>query len=222
VDVAVSFEAVSFEAGALGPTHGTPMHGMPMHGGMSHGVAMPMMSLPTWVQIAGVVLFLAVAALHLRHALGKQLWTRVWHGAHELMAFGMIAMLVPAISAAVSGALGAGLFGLAAVLGLVRAGFEAVPARRWLWVLTAVDLGAMAYMFALPGLPWLTWLLAAWLLVQAAGWAVRFLVPVEEGGSDHRDLPLRASLVVMDLGMVAMLVGMQLAMSAMPAMHGMS
>lgn len=203
--------AVSFGAGALAP----------MHGGMSHGVAMPMLMLPTWVQIAGVVLFLVVAALHVRHALGKLLWTRVWHGAHELMAFGMIAMLVPAISSAVSGPLGTGLFGLAAVLALVRAGFESVRARRWLWVLTAVDLAAMAYMFAMPMLPWVTWLLASWLLVQAAGWAVRFLVPVEEGGQDHGDLPLRLSLVAMDLGMVAMLAAMQVAMQAMRAMHGM-
>lgn len=193
----------------------------PMHGGMSHGTGMSVaMMLPAWVPIVGVVLFLLVAVLHVRHALGKQLWTRVWHVAHVLMAFGMIAMLVPSISMVVAGPVGTGLFGLAAVLALVRAGFERFSARRWLWVLTAVDLGAMAYMLATPMLPWLTLLLAAWLLVQAIGWAARFLVPVEEDGSGHHDLPLRVSLVIMDLGMAAMLVGMQIFMQAVQAAHG--
>lgn len=184
------------------------------HGVIQHGMGgMPGMSgelpLPGWVRVAGVVLFLAVVVLHVRHAVGKQVPTRVWHGAHVLMALGMVVMLVPAAAGAASGAVGAAVFVLAAVLALVGAGFDRV--RRVVWVLTAVELGAMACMLAMPPVMWLAWVLVAWLVVQAAVWAGRLVVPAEEGS---HDLPLRLSLVVMDLGMAAMLAGMPFGMHA--------
>lgn len=184
---------------------------MPMPG-MGSEMTGPM-PLPGWVRIVGGSLFLLVVVVHIRHTIGKQVWTRIWHGAHVLMALGMIAMLLPGPAGAVSGPIGAGVFGLAAVFALGRAAFET---RGLLWALTAVELGAMADMLAMPSVVWLSWVLAGWLVLQAAGWASRLLKPVDE--AEHHELPLRLSLVIMDLGMAAMLAAMQLGTHS--AMHG--
>jgi hypothetical protein len=101
-----------------------------------------------------------------------------------------------------------------------------------LWLVVAVDLAAMAYMFVAMsgGTMWLTWLLVAWFVLQSLGWASGKLADtVDSGGlggtpSAHRPgdpdrasahtLSIRLTLLIMTLGMAYMFVA--LAVGGMP------
>jgi hypothetical protein len=164
------------------------MRGMPMGGGMagpaggSHTVNL----LPGWLGVAGAAMFLLIAAAHLGHLRMTVGERRPWHVLHVLMALGMAAMYAPA--AADPFAIGADLwqllFATAASLAALRwlAGLAGVATANPLWLLTAIDLGAMVYMWSAgTPTPALTWALVAYLSVEAALWVANTLRVLDRG-----------------------------------------
>ena len=103
--------------------------------------------------------------------------SRLWHGTHVLMATGMIDMSGPWSSQPVGAGLVETVFGVAAgaavvlavlpLTGPVRNPRASVP-----WVVAAVDLAAMAYMFAMAsvGSVPVTVVLVGWFLLEAVAW----------------------------------------------------
>lgn len=120
-------------------------------------------------------MFLVIAASHLRYLLRTTGERRPWHACHVLMAIGMAFMYAPGSidPLDVPAAFWRLVFATAGALAAVRAlGLSDRPPSP-IWLLTAVDLGAMLYMwsthaFAAP----LSWLLAAYFVVVAAMWAL--------------------------------------------------
>jgi methionine sulfoxide reductase heme-binding subunit len=167
------------------------------HADLPHRVGyhtpMPMPSgsswLPVWLRVVATAALVVVAAVHLWHLSGQAARGRLWHTGHVVMALGMIDMFWPTGRMPVGGGIGQGVFAVAALgaLGLAVADLARRRPGRWLWVLAVVDLGSMIYMFALPipGLGWLTWILVAWFVLQAAGWASGRLTPI--GRPSHPD-----------------------------------
>lgn len=139
------------------------------------------------------VVFVAVAAVHLRHLLHTDLHTglqadgrrsgqahasvRVWHGGHVAMAVGMVLMLLPiglmppaAVAVPAFAALGA-LSAATCAAAWLRARRSRTLAGRaggrrwaWCWAVLAVDMAVMAYMWTV------TSATPAWLTVTAVVW----------------------------------------------------
>lgn len=205
--------------------------------------------LPLWLRLVGVAAFVVVAAVHLWHLRATSGRVRAWHIGHVVMALGMIAMFAPSGTALVPAAAGETVFGVTTLLALTIAIVSfATRHRDWLWPVAAVDHATMIYMFGLATLrlSWLTWLLVAWFVAQAAAWVTGWLtamdyeqpVPVAtaittgassdtttQSGTATITAPqlhgtaLRATLVTMNLGMAYMLVAMWLGMPpGMPTM----
>jgi len=138
---------------------------------------------------SAVAVFVVILAVHLRHLAVKGGRRRTWHAGHVLMALGMIVMFLPTgHRMVVSSTLGVGFFTGAAVL---LAGALLVAKARGttlgpLWLLSVVDLAAMAFMFATmsTSVTWLSVLAAVWFVGQAFGWAGGWLGRV----LDHRGL----------------------------------
>jgi hypothetical protein len=144
--------------------------------------------LPTWLGALCTVGFVVILVVHVAHAMSRPGWSRLWHGGHILMALGMIDMFWPAVRMPVGATVGEGVFAVAA-LGFLIVGV--LPATRrsgppWLWVIQAVDLAVMVYMFAMMSrrVVAVTVLLALWLLLESAGWASGLLTTV----ATHEDL----------------------------------
>jgi methionine sulfoxide reductase heme-binding subunit len=204
------------------------------HGAMGSGNPW----LPCALMVIAALVYVVILVVHVGHLRDIGIRGRVWHLGHVLMALGMIDMFVPTGRMPVPAGVGAVVFALAA---LVMLGFTAALAVRgervgWLWPVAGFDLAAMAYMFTLPGAPWLTGLLVGWFVLQAAGWATGVLPGVGVGqppdrsgasvGSGYHDLSVRVTLAAMGLGMAYMFLAMQLGMapmgnSPMPGMSGM-
>ncbi|ASW53420.1 DUF5134 domain-containing protein [Plantactinospora sp. KBS50] len=193
--------------------------------------------IPAWAANVWSVLFFVIALVHGWHLAWAAGQARFWHLAHLLMALGMMDMFWPAGRMPVGAVPGEIIFGVAAVAVL---GFIAVavirrtpPAAAWL--LTAFDLAAMVYMFALMSTRFpaaITVLLAAAFVVESAGWATGKLVrtapahATAANGQHHGGevLSMRISLALMGLGMAYMLLAMQFGTdmgSNMPGMPGM-
>ncbi|NMH97550.1 DUF5134 domain-containing protein [Pseudonocardia acidicola] len=156
--------------------------------------------LPSWLGYSWTAVFAVILIVHVWHAAVLAGRHRLWHGVHVLMAAGMIVMFLPTARMVVPAGFGAMVFGLAAVVvaGLrlgARVRGETVGG---LWLATVVDLAAMAYMFTLASFRvlWLTIALAAWLIVEAAGWASgRLYTVLEQGGlGGARTAPVPASV----------------------------
>lgn len=225
------------------------MGGMPMggagggsHAAMGHAAAAPGLDLlPEWLGIAGAMMFLLIVGAHLGHLAMTSGERRPWHVLHVLMAIGMAFMYAPATvnPFAVQAEVWQLLFACAAAAAGLRwlAGATGLRAANPLWLLTAIDLGAMVYMWS-PGsfVPALTWVLAAYLVVEGGLWvanAYRVLdvgTPLIGWGSlasatggpgaivvagTRTDsliggLDISASMTAMAVGMAYMLVAMQL------------
>src|SRR5581483_3783551 len=140
--------------------------------------------LPAWLGITLAVLLVLAGLAHLRHLAasgfrnagwrGGGLRVRLWHGAHVLMAAGMIDMVLPLRHPPVSAGTGQIVFAAAAAVaaGLAAARWRDGRATAVLAALTGADLAVMAAMFGLAGRSgWLTLLLCAWLTLEAAYWA---------------------------------------------------
>jgi hypothetical protein len=129
--------------------------------------------LPTWFRALATVVFVLVAAAHVRHARHGDREARVWHAGHVVMALGMIDMTLPLDRLPVPAMVGEAIFASCTVcalgIGLAQLGRH----RRCLpWVLSAVGHAGMLGMFAMPraGFDLLIWVLAGWFALEAVGW----------------------------------------------------
>ncbi len=215
-----------------GGGHSTSIGGMSMSAG--HGTTD---ILPEWLAVIWTLAFVAIVVIHVRHLRDTHGQRRIWHSGHVLMALGMAFMFAPASIdhfdippgfwqlAFANGAL--------AVLAWMIAQALDGRAINVLWLVMALDLGAMAYMWSPNGFQApLTWLLVAYFFAQSLLWVTDRMRDV-----DHRTLlkgsfavtpggtvamaaaeplvcfrDLRASMFAMTLGMAYMFAAMQLAM----------
>ena len=233
-------------------THTTGMSGMSMGaghsstssvGGMSMSVAHGATNiLPDWLAIIWTLVFVAIFVTHLRHVLNTRGQRRLWHSGHVLMAAGMAFMFAPtsidhfnipptfwqlafANAAAVM---------VAWTLAQVLSG----RAVNLLWIVIAVDLAAMVYMWSYNGfVAPITWLLVAYFAIQAVLWATNTFRRLDrehpipgiahieinpEGTASIAaaataeplvcELDLRPTMALMAIGMAYMFAAMQLLM----------
>jgi hypothetical protein len=191
--------------------------------------------LPSWLAVIWMLVFIAIVVIHVRHVLDSGGQRRVWHSGHVAMALGMAFMFAPASLDHFN--IPAGFWQLAFANGalaicawmLVQA--FAGRAINVLWLVMAIDLGAMAYMWSPSGFQApLTWLLVAYFVLQSFMWLTDRMRSV-----DHRTLwgggvsitpggavamstaeplvcfrDLRVSMAAMTLGMAYMFAAMQL------------
>jgi hypothetical protein len=213
-------------------------HGMAMgHPGGSSGLDL----LPGWLGIVGAVAFLVIAAAHLAHLAMTGGERRRWHVLHVAMALGMASMYAPARLDPLSipaATWQLGFVALALAVGLRWAcGLAGLAANDPLWLLTAIDLGAMAYMWS-PGapVPALSWALVAYLLGEAGLWVangyrqvdggaplIRWsaMSPAPEGPALAVASPRSGTLVGsldISVSMAAMAIGMAYMLAAMALM----
>lgn len=134
---------------------------------------------PTWLSVTCSATFAVTLVVHVTHVATMSGWSRLWHGAHVLAAVGMLDMTWPGDHVSVAPGVWVNVFCVGA-LGLLF--LALLPAhrrrtRRFPWLTAAFDLGAMAYMFAIPsaGGVWVTMALAACLWVESAAWAAGVL-----------------------------------------------
>jgi hypothetical protein len=214
------------------------MHSMSMGGVSMVAAGNGTNILPSWLAVLWTLVFLAIIAIHARHVLESEGQRRYWHSGHVLMAIGMTFMFAPASLdhfniptgfwslAFANGA-------LAIVLWMLVQAF-AGRGTNPLWLVMAVDLGAMAYMWSPTGFQApLTWLLVAYFAVQALLWSTNRIRDFDErtilGGAVSvtpegalaasvaeplicfKDL--RVSMAAMTLGMAYMFAAMQLLIS---------
>jgi len=193
--------------------------------------------LPDWLAVLWTLVFLAIVVIHVRHVLETHGERQIWHSGHVLMAVGMLFMFAPPsldhfdIPATFWQLVFANAAG--AVVLWVVAQFLSGAAVNRLWIVMAVDLGAMVYMWAPGGfVAPITWVLVAYFAAQALLWVSNRYRELDEHpiiGSSlsvnadgtlvaaavaplicERDL--RPSMFVMTLGMAYMFAAMQLVM----------
>jgi len=217
-----------------GSSHATAIGGMSMSLG-GHGAVN---ILPAWLAVVWTLVFLAIVVIHARHVLDSDdLQRRTWHSGHVLMALGMAFMFAPSSidHFDVPGGFWQLAFanGALAVLAWMLAQALSRRAINVLWLVMALDLGAMAYMWSPSGFQApITWLLVAYFAAQSLLW-----VSDRMRDLDHRALPgaalsvtpggavaiaaaeplvcfrdLRLSMFAMTLGMAYMFAAMQLAL----------
>jgi hypothetical protein len=226
---------------SMGGTHGSmTSHGSITAGGMSmsmgsggHGAVN---ILPTWLAAIWTLVFLAVFLIHLRHLLDTSGERRLWHSGHVLMAIGMAFMFAPASidHLEIPTSFWQIIFAGAALVILAWMVTEALErhAINVLWLVMAIDLAAMVYMWSANGYraP-VTWLLVAYFGAQSLLWGTDRMRTVDQhtlpgafsvmsDGSVgaaaaaplicYRDL--RVSMSAMTVGMMYMLAAMQLLM----------
>ncbi len=227
-----SMGGMSMSHSAGGGGHSTSVGGMSMSAG--HGATN---ILPAWLAVIWTLVFIAIIVIHTRHVLDSDGQRRIWHSGHVLMAFGMAFMFAPASIDHFN--IPSGFWqlvfanGAIAVLAWMLAQALTRQAINVLWLVMAIDLGAMAYMWSPSGFQApLTWLLVAWFAGQSALWVTDRMRDV-----DHRTLlgggfsvtpegavamsaaeplvcfrDLRVSMFAMTLGMAYMFAAMQLLM----------
>ncbi len=216
-----------------GGSHSTTVGGMSMSVG-SHGATD---ILPAWLAVVWTLVFLAIIVIHALHLRDSRGQRRVWHSGHVLMAFGMAFMFAPAsidhfnipsgfwqISFAT---------GTLAILAWMLTQATERRAINVLWLVMAIDLAAMTYMWSPSGFQApITWLLVAYFLAQSLLWLTNRMRDVDHkalGGGGFSITPggavaisaaeplvcfrdLRGSMFAMTLGMAYMFVAMQLMM----------
>jgi Domain of unknown function (DUF5134) len=191
--------------------------------------------LPTWLAIVWTLVFIAIVVIHVRHVLDSDGQRRVWHSGHVLMALGMAFMFAPSSidSFDIPSGFWQLVFANGALAALAWMLVQALSGRaiNVLWLVMAIDLGAMAYMWSPSGFQApLTWVLVAYFGAQSLLWASDRMRDVDHktlwGGSFSvtpagavaieaaeplvcfRDL--RVSMFAMTLGMAYMFAAMQL------------
>jgi hypothetical protein len=191
--------------------------------------------LPEWLAVIWALVFVAIVVIHARHLRDTTGQRRIWHSGHVLMALGMAFMFAPASIDHFN--IPSGFWQLAfangaiAILAWMLA--QALSGRtiNVLWLVMAIDLGAMAYMWSPSGFQApLTWMLVAYFGLQSLLWITNRMREV-----DHKTLlgggfsvtpdgavamsaaeplvcfrDLRVSMFAMTLGMAYMFAAMQL------------
>jgi hypothetical protein len=222
----------STHAAGTGATRPLSMGGVSMSAG-AHATNI----LPSWLAVLWMLAFFAIIAVHGRHVLESHGQRRFWHSGHVVMAIGMAVMFAPASIDYFD--IPSGFWSLAfangAIAVLLWMLVQAFDGRgtNLLWLVMALDLGAMAYMWSPSGFQApITWLLVAYFAAQSLLWVsdrmrdvdhrtlLRGSASVTPGGAVaisaaeplvcFRDL--RLSMFVMTLGMAYMFAAMQLAM----------
>jgi Domain of unknown function (DUF5134) len=224
---------------ASGSSMGAMHHGSIAVGGMSMSTGMHGTTniLPSWLAVLWTLVFVAILVIHARHVADSEGQRRVWHSGHVLMALGMAFMYAPASIDYFN--IPSGFWQLSfanAALAIVAWILYEAFARRAvnvLWLVMAIDLGAMAYMWSPTGFQApLTWLLVAYFVAQSLLWVTDRMRDVDHmtlwgGGMSvspggevaisaaeplvcFRDL--RVSMFAMTLGMAYMFAAMQLLM----------
>jgi hypothetical protein len=215
-----------------GGGHSTSIGGMSMSA--AHGTTN---ILPAWLAVVWTLVFIAVIVIHARHLLESDGQRRVWHSGHVLMALGMAFMFAPASidHFNIPAAFWQLAFANAALAALAWMLVQALDGRaiNVLWLVMAIDLGAMAYMWSPSGFQApLTWILIVYFVAQSLLWLSDRMREVDHktlwGGSFSvtpggtvaieaaeplvcfRDL--RVSMMAMTLGMAYMFAAMQLMM----------
>ena len=221
--------------GGASPSSGSA-HASTSLGGMSVSAAHGAVSiLPEWLAVLWTLVFLAILVIHALHLRDTHGQRRIWHSGHVLMALGMAFMFAP--SSIDHFGIPNGFWQLAfangalAVLAWMLTQALAGRAINVLWLVMAVDLGAMAYMWSPSGFQApLTWLLVAYFGAQSLLWIADRMREVDHvalrgGGISvgpdgavamsaaeplvcFRDL--RVSMFAMTLGMAYMFAAMQL------------
>jgi hypothetical protein len=192
--------------------------------------------LPTWLAVIWTLIFIAVFVIHTRHLRETSGQRRLWHAGHVLMALGMGFMYAPSSIDHLNIprsfwqlAFAGGALVIVAWMLTEAAERRAINA---LWVVMAIDLAAMVYMWSPSGYrPAVTWLLVAYFVVQSLLWIGdrmrtidRYTLPgtfsvSAEGAVGaavaqplicYRDV--RVSMSAMTLGMAYMFAAMQLLM----------
>jgi len=214
-----------------------PARGMSMSSGaMSSGGHGITNILPSWLALIWALVFVAIFIVHARHARASTGQRRLWHSGHVLMSLGMVFMYVASWTdrLATPSRFWQFVFALGALLIVAWTLGQAINRRavNVLWLLMAIDLAAMVYMWSPSGLraP-VTWLLVSYLAGQSLLWASDRMRSVDRhalrGGFSvtpegavgtavaeplvcYRDL--RASMCAMTLGMAYMFAAMQLLM----------
>jgi hypothetical protein len=194
--------------------------------------------LPSWLAVIWMLVFIAILVIHARHVLDSNGQRRIWHSGHVAMALGMAFMFAPASLDHFN--IPSGFWQLAfangalAIVAWMLVQWFAGRAVNVLWLVMAIDLGAMAYMWSPSGFQApITWLLVAYFCLQSLLWLTDRMRSV-----DHRTLwgsgmsitpggaiamsaaeplvcfrDLRVSMATMTLGMAYMFAAMQLMMS---------
>lgn len=192
---------------------------------------------PAWLEMVSAIVFATVVLSHLRHMAQTDGQRRPWHACHVLMALSMICMYLPVL--ATHPAVGLACRVTLAAAGLLAAGWAiwgASGSVNPVWLLTALDLGVMLYMWS--GTPsgataagaaavLLVYLMAnagLWTLdahrcLEREPWLMRWLpagdprgqavaLPVGAGRASALlgDLDISASMVLMSLGMAYMVL----------------
>ncbi|MCV7220991.1 DUF5134 domain-containing protein [Mycolicibacterium elephantis] len=181
---------------------------------------MPM--LPGWIRLLWMLALAVVAAVHIWHGVTMTGQARWWHGAHTVMAVGMLAMY--AADPMRQAGLDRALVVVFAVVTVAIAATAAALSRREgranpLWAATGSDTAAMVYMAVIMA-PVLTvsttvsWVIVAYLGVQTLAWLFgvweRTLSPRRSspGLSGPFGYDVRLSLAVMTASMGYMLAAM--------------
>jgi hypothetical protein len=191
--------------------------------------------LPEWLAVIWTLVFVAIVVIHALHLRDTNGQRRIWHSGHVLMALGMAFMFAPASIDHFN--IPSGFWQLAfangaiAILAWMLVQALSGRAINVLWLVMAIDLGAMAYMWSPSGFQApLTWILVAYFLAQSLLWITNRMREV-----DHRTLlgggfsvtpegavamsaaeplvcfrDLRVSMFAMTLGMAYMFAAMQL------------
>jgi len=203
-------------------------------GSGGHGLAN---ILPSWLAVIWTLVFLAVFVIHARHLRETTGQRRLWHSGHVLMAVGMAFMYAPSSidHLNIPTSFWQLTFAGGALTIIAWMLTEAADRRpiNTLWIVMAIDLAAMVYMWSPNGYkPALTWLLVAYFAAQTLLWATDRMRTI-----DHHTLPtptlaitpegavtattatplicyrdLRLSMSAMTLGMAYMFAAMQLLM----------
>jgi len=193
--------------------------------------------LPNWLAVIWTLVFIAIIIVHARHLRDTHGQQRIWHSGHVLMAFGMAFQFAP--SSIDHFNIPSGFWQLAfanaCAAALIWILVQALAHRpvNVLWLVMAIDLAAMAYMWSPNGFQApITWLLVAYFTVQSLLWVTDRMREVDHktllgGGASvtpggalaisaaeplvcFRDL--RVSMFAMTLGMAYMFAAMQLLM----------
>lgn len=191
--------------------------------------------LPAWLAVIWTLIFIAILVIHTRHVLDSNAQRRIWHCGHVVMALGMVFMFAPASIDHFN--IPSGFWqlvfanGAMAILAWMLAQALGGRAINVLWLVMAIDLGAMAYMWSPGGLQApVTWLLVLYFVAQSLLWVGDRMRDI-----DHWTLPggsvsvtpdgaiamsaaeplvcfrdLRVSMFAMTLGMAYMFAAMQL------------
>jgi hypothetical protein len=215
-----------------GGAHSTSVGGMSMSA--AHGTTN---ILPSWLAVIWTLVFIAIIVIHALHMRDTHGQRRIWHAGHVLMALGMVFMFAPASIDHFN--IPSGFWQLAfanaaiAIFAWILAQALSGRAINVLWLVTAIDVAAMAYMWSPTGFQApITWLLVAYLAGQSLLWITNGMRDVDHktltGGGfsvtpdgaitmsaaeplvGFRDL--RVSMFAMTLGMAYMFAAMQLSM----------